>query len=291
MQTLKRLSDHIVYLTPVQDTDRPVLAAISGSSRTLIMDAGNSVSHAGLFEAELAKEGIHGDFVVLTHSHWDHVFGLEHISVPVLAHLDTYRNVREMLPLSWDDVALDERVSEGIEIAFCADAIKLEHQEHRDILLKLPDIAFETSLTVDLGGITCKIDHVGGDHAGDSTVIYVPEERTLFLGDCLYANLYAKEWEYTADQIMKLIAKLESYEADTYILSHQEAPLGREEMMAEFILLKECARLVEAHQGNQEQLEAELAVRLNRELTEDDRETAGFFVNGYRRIQNQSVEM
>ena len=285
MQTLKRLSDHIVYFTPVGDTDRPVLAAISGSKRTLIMDAGNSVSHAALFERELAKEGIHGDFVVLTHSHWDHVFGLEHIAVPVLAHQDTYRNIQEMLPLSWDDASLDGRVAEGTEIAFCADAIKLEHREHRNIRLKLPDITFETSLTVDLGGITCLIDHVGGDHAGDSTVIYVPEEKTLLLGDSLYANLYAKDWEYTSRNIRELIGKLESYAADTYILSHQEAPLGKEEMMEEFVLLKECARLVEKYYGDREQIEAELAVRLNRKVTEDDRETVGYFVNGYRRGQ------
>lgn len=84
MQTLQHLSKHIVYLPPVQETDRPVLAAVTGNKKTLIIDAGNSVRHAQLFEDELLRNDISGNFLVLTHSHWDHVFGLENIGIPVI---------------------------------------------------------------------------------------------------------------------------------------------------------------------------------------------------------------
>ena len=122
---------------------------------------------------------------------------------------------------------------------------------------------------------------VGGDHAKDSCIIYVPEEKTLFLGDCLYANLYAEKWNYTAEQALQLVKKIEAYDADTYILSHHDQPCTRQEMEAELKLMKECARLVVNYQGNRDLMERELAKQLNRKLTESELETVGFFVNGY----------
>lgn len=281
MQTLQHLSKHIVYLTRVEETDRPVLAAVSGAKKTLIIDAGNSVAHAQLFQDELSKVNLSGDMLVLTHSHWDHVFGLENVSIPVISLKETYKNIKEMQPLSWEDPELDQRVEEGIEIPFCADAIKLELGSNRNISMKLPDILFEKSLTIDLGDVTCVIEHVGGDHAADSCIVYIPEDKTLFLGDCMYANLYAEKWNYTAEQALKLVEKLEAYDAETYILSHHDRPSTKLEMEQEFKLFKECANLVGKHQGNQALMEQELATKFNRNLTASELETVGFFVNGY----------
>lgn len=281
MQTLQHLSKHIAYLPPVQETDRPVLAAVTGNKKTLIIDAGNSVRHAQLFEDELLRNDISGNFLVLTHSHWDHVFGLENIRIPVICQEKTYTNIKDMQQLSWEDQALDQRVEEGTEIAFCADAIKLEHGTNREISLPLPDIIFEKTMTIDLGNITCVIEHVGGDHANDSCIIYIQEEKTLFLGDCLYANLYAEKWNYTAEQALLLLKKIEAYDAETYILSHHDQPRTKLEMEAELKLMKECARAVVEHRGNRALMEQELAKELKRGLTEDELETIGFFGNGY----------
>lgn len=55
---------------------------------------------------------------MLTHSHWDHVFGLENIGIPVICQEKTYTNIKDMQQLSWEDQALDQRVEEGTEIAF-----------------------------------------------------------------------------------------------------------------------------------------------------------------------------
>lgn len=282
MQTLQRLSKHIVYLTPVQETDRPVLGAITGNNRTLVIDAGNSVEHAVLFHNELKKERINPDYLVLTHAHWDHVFGLEAVQELVLCQIDTYNNIKMMQQLTWDDLALDQRVQTGIEIAFCADAIKKEFSDKpRNIYIPLPDIRFEKGMTVDLGGVTCIIEHVGGDHAGDSCLIYIPEEKVLFLGDCLYANMYAEKWQFTSKEVLRLLSEIEKYDANTYILSHHPHPCTKKEMEHEFRLMKVCAELVISCQGNPIVIQQELTRELNRDLTEDEIETVGFFVNGY----------
>ncbi len=50
-------------------------------------------------------------------------------------------------------------------------------------------------MELDLGEVTCVLKHVGGDHAHDSVVIYVKEEKILFLGDCIYADIFFFEVE------------------------------------------------------------------------------------------------
>jgi hypothetical protein len=51
--------------------------------------------------------------------------------------------MKELIPFDWTDEALDDRVTRGIEIEFCAATIKQEFQEYRDIDIKLPTVTFD----------------------------------------------------------------------------------------------------------------------------------------------------
>ena len=53
------------------------------------------------------------------------------------------------------------------------------------------------------------LKHVGGDHAHDSVVMYIKEEKILFLGDCIYADIFLK-WNYTTKRTFALIDELEN---------------------------------------------------------------------------------
>lgn len=281
MQQLVRLSEHVVYLPPYQETDRPVLAAITGDKYTLIMDAGNSASHAQHWLSQLANQNIKGDWLVLTHWHWDHVFGLSEMQMPVMCYIGTLDRIHEMQLLSWEDSALDQRVKEGSEIPFCADAMKLELGTERNIRIPTPDMAFSTKLSMNLGGVTCVIEHVGGDHSPDSSVLYVPEEKILFLGDCLYANMYAKEWCYTGAKVASMISKLKQFDTEIAFLSHGEKPMSRDEYTAYLELLKNSAELTDRYNGNIEHVKAGMTSLLQRPLNELETETIQFFINGY----------
>ena len=183
-QSLQRLSENIVYLPDDPTTDRPILAAISGANRTLMIDAGASPAHVALFHCECERQQIpRADFAVITHWHWDHSFGMSALAMPVIAHVETRNHLQRMLAYAWTDEAVDRRVQEGIEIPFCAVMIKKEYANRDEIVITLPDLVFEIRLVLDLGGLHCVVEHVGGDHSNDSLIIFVEEERTLFLGD------------------------------------------------------------------------------------------------------------
>jgi len=280
MQTFERLTDRFWYQTPVSVTDRPVLAVVQGDEQTLMIDAGNSKSHAELFLKEVKGAGIRTpDLLALTHWHWDHVFGLAHLDVPSIATRKTREEIEVMADYDWTDEALAERIEQGIEIKFCADAIKEEFGDERDIAVALPTITFDGRLEIDLGGVTCVLEQVEGDHSPGCAVIHIPEERILFLGDAFYADIFAPKPNYTVERTRQLLETLDQFEADHYVLSHG-GPITRSEYLQEAKLLLACADLAEAHDGSLKAMR-EAYSAAHGVVTEDAEETLIFFANGY----------
>ncbi|MBT2655907.1 MBL fold metallo-hydrolase [Bacillus sp. ISL-18] len=282
MQTINKIGNSFWYMTPVSETDRPIVGMAVGKERTLMIDAGNSEAHAQLFLEMLEEQNVtKPDIVVLTHWHWDHIFGLSSLTEAVsISSKATKKEMEKLIPLSWTDKALDERVREGTEIEFCASCIKKEFPDHRDIQITLPTVVFETELEIDLGGVTCLLKHVGGDHAADSVVIYLKEEKLLFLGDSIYPDIFSPKQNYTTKRTKELAAILEQFDAETYILSHSK-PISKDEFNAEMQLLKAAAYYTEKCNGNADQIKLEFVRELNRELNEEELETIEYFVNGY----------
>lgn len=282
MQTIERIGERFWYMTPVSETDRPILGIVAGSERTLMIDAGNSEAHANLFMKMVNEQGVDlPSYVVLTHWHWDHIFGLSALgNLLSISSTKTKKEIEKLGPLSWSNEAIDQRVAEGTEIEFCANAIKQEFPDKRDITITLPVMTFEDEIEIDLGGITCIIKHVGGDHADDSVVIYVKEEKILFLADSFYPDIFSEKDNYTVDGIRELLNKLEVFDADYYILSHTGI-LSKQQFAEEVKLLRSIADLTEKYEGVSKVIIDEYRNMAGRDLSEDELETVQFFVNGF----------
>lgn len=276
---LNQISPRVYWLPPDSTTDRPILGAVAGERGTLIIDAGNSPAHAQQFQQALAGVNVAPPkFMVLTHWHWDHVFGTSAWSLPAFASVETQHKLIEMAGLDWSDEALDERVAAGIEIEFCRDMMKLELPDQAQRRLVPPDIAFTAQLALDLGGISSHLIHAGGDHASDSTIVYIPEERILFLGDCIYANLYHQPPCYTTQRLFPLIDQILSYEVDYYLEAHNPDPVPEEEMRAYLARLKAIGQEVERRGNNRAAILA--ALQDGGDLSEDDIESVDYFLAG-----------
>ena len=281
---LAQVSSHL-YCSPADGTtDRPVLAAVVGERATLVIDAGNSTAHANLFLAELARLQIAAPtFVVLTHWHWDHVFGGVAFAAPIIAYAETTSVMEKMAKQDWRDEALDQRVAEGSEIAFCRDMIKAELPDRTSLVLRTPDLSFATQLEMNLGGVHCLVKHVGGDHASDATVIYVPEDKLLFLGDCLYQDLYHGPWNYTTQKLFPLLDEIASYDADCFIWSHGDAPMSRAEMAEWMQLLRTIGTLVEQIGDDRARILEALPAHIGKAVDDDCVEYMDAFLAGLRR--------
>jgi glyoxylase-like metal-dependent hydrolase (beta-lactamase superfamily II) len=229
-----RLTKGILYMEPREATDRPVLAIISGSKRSLMVDGGNSPRHAGEFLKELYQHGLRKpDFIAITHAHCDHIFGLASLDGITIANEITSNKITEMQQLRWDDCAVAVRVARGQEHEMTARMLKLEMPGDRtEFKICTPDLIYQDKLAIDLGNLTCHIQWIGGDHAADSAVIYVPERRIAFIGDCLYLR--------NTDRVTvrELFEKLLSFPVDVYVDSHETRPISRNELKGKYCALE-----------------------------------------------------
>ncbi|UQZ33978.1 hydrolase glyoxylase [Paenibacillus sp. PK3_47] len=263
--TFQALGKHILIMHPEDDTDRPVLAAITGEKRTLLMDSGNSRAHAALFREELDRRGIRmPDLLVLTHWHWDHSFGMSAWEAPVIAHEGTVAMLAELSGREWTDAGMEELIQAGTISEESVEHIRLEYGDSRAVAVNKPDIAFTGTLTIDLGGITCELSHVGGDHSADSCLLYIKEERVLFLGDALGPAVYGGPRRYNSKNFLQLMDQVGSYQAECYVESHG-LPMNEQEFRDDLAPWVQLARIVETAGDQREQVIQELKVWLQTE--------------------------
>ncbi len=277
----QQLSPHILIMHAEHETDRPVLAAITGERRTLLMDAGNSLGHAELFRQELAKRGIKPpELLVLTHWHWDHSFGLSAWQAPVIAHEGTAEALAGLSGRSWSDEDLAELVLAGILSEESVQHIRLEYGESREITVMKPDIVFSSNIAIDLGGVTCELSHVGGDHSADSCFLYIREDNVLFLGDALGPSVYGGPRRYSSTGFLKLLGLAYGYNAQWYVESHG-VPMSLAEFRADLAPWERLARIVDVFGHNRERVVLELRDYLQlEELPADLLQGVEYFMAG-----------
>lgn len=246
-----------------------------------MVDAGNSPAHVALFLDGLAAvKAAPPTYLVLTHWHWDHLFGIGALDVATFASQATKLKVDELVGLDWSDQALDDRVRAGLEIEFCRDMLKLEWPDRTHLTLRSPNIAFTDQIELDLGGVIARIVHVGGDHAFDSSVVYVPEDQVVFLSDCLYEDIYHTPPIYTTQKLFPLIDRLLGFEAQFYLEGHNPDPISREELEKLCTTLKIIGQRVGELGHNRDVLLADLAQQLAGPL-EEYVEMVDAFIAGY----------
>jgi glyoxylase-like metal-dependent hydrolase (beta-lactamase superfamily II) len=214
-----RITEHVYWLPPAPP-DRPSLCAVVGDRETIWLDAGSSAAHTREFLGVLAAEGVpRPGHVVLTHSHWDHVFGAEELGAHVIAHERTAAYLEQLATTDWSDEALDRRVASGEDSPQHAENVKAELPSPRNVRIAPAEIVFRDRLEVQLGVVRVRIQHVGGDHADDSTVVSVEPDGLLFLGDCLYE---APSGGYTNEHIGPLVDAVLGFGAQLFVEGHNE---------------------------------------------------------------------
>jgi glyoxylase-like metal-dependent hydrolase (beta-lactamase superfamily II) len=279
---MNQITPRVYWTPPFEETDRPVMAAIAGEKGTLIVEAGNSPAHMEAFLASLAPMKVPPlRFAFVTHWHWDHVFGGSALSVPIVAQEETAQIVTNMAKLNWRDKALDQRVTEGTEIAFCRDMMKVEFSNAMRGRLEIrpPEIAFTDLMTIDLGGLIVELVHVGGDHSSDSSVAYVPGDGVVFLGDCMYYAIYEDPPYYTTRKLFPLMDRLLAFDAQYYFPAHADQPLTRAEMETWIEELRLIGRTVDKLGDNRKRIFKTLE-RQGMAIDDEVQENVSYFIAG-----------
>ena len=174
---LDRLTERIWVYPYEAERDRPNLSYIRGDRWSIAVDAGHSAEHTGEFYRALEEAGLPlPELTVLTHWHWDHTFGMHAVHGLCLANERTNQYLKDFR----------ERLgAEGTAFFFGMDErIRREYADGRPVIVTQADLVFRDEMLLDAGGCSVRVFRADAPHTDDSTLIEVPGEKVLILGDC-----------------------------------------------------------------------------------------------------------
>jgi len=227
---LNKLTNRIFYLEHEPQVDRPMLAYIKGDKLSLAIDAGYSASHVqDFYEAIESEHFKKPNFTVITHWHYDHTFGMHAISGISIAHDKTNEFLKNQQEQARDSEYIKFLKKEDIHF-------RKEYYGQDKLNIVLSDVTFSDNMTLNLGEVTAKIFHTVSPHSEDTTCIYVPEEKVLFLGDSTSEDFF-NDGYMDRNKLQSLMQMIQSMDCDYCILSHCE-PLSKEALLAYLLSLE-----------------------------------------------------
>ena len=174
-------------------------------------------------------------WVINTHAHGDHYYGnpaFKAIGATIIAHRDVVAGMQKNAQLEFKR-----------RLAFFR-SLKLDPAEAKTVL---PDVTFDSRLTIRLGGRVVEIMYLGpGQNPGD-TLVYFPHARALYVGGP-FANNNWSNMSFTPSMdgwiaMLKKIAAMEN--VDMFLPGHGDVG-SRADVLDEATLLTEVQSAVKA---------------------------------------------
>ena len=160
---------------------------------------------------------------MLTHWHYDHTFGLHAAQGLSIAHQRTNEFLRQQQRLAQSGPYMEQLKTEDPHF-------RLEYAGQDTLHIQLAELTFTNMLTLDLGQLTARIFHTVSPHSEDSTCIYIPEEKILFLGDATSEDFFNNGYMDRA-KLARLIDTIRATDCALCVLSHCE-PLPKADLLA-----------------------------------------------------------
>lgn len=210
---LEQITEHTWYLPPDDQKDRPMLGYVKGEKFSLAIDGGFSPDQVEGFYRELKAANLpKPDFTALTHWHWDHTLGLPAVFGLVIAECRTNELLREERK-RLADPSYEKRLRKSYIYV---------DEEFPDVpipTIRTGEIEFHDHLTLDPGGVRAELFHVEAPHTPDSTLIYIPEDKVLFLGDASLSSFETGRMD--REKMNALLEAVRSLDCQAILLGHE----------------------------------------------------------------------
>ena len=176
-------------------------------------------------------QGAAPQWLVLTHSHWDHVLGPEH-----------FPGVRTIAQARYPGVVGGHAADIAAQVRQWESEAGLKRDQ--PFRVPVPDETFEHEGRLELNRLTLRLLHVPG-HATDQLAIYEPEQACLWSSDILSDV----EIPFVSDSLAayeRTLATLADYEIRFLVPGHGHPSADREEIQIR--LTEDRAYLAELHE-------------------------------------------
>lgn len=182
--------------------------------------------HRHLGPGDLLQRGRLGKAVscpkltVLTHWHWDHTFGMHAVHGLCLANERTNQYLADFRKrLAAEGTAfflgMDER-------------IRREYSDNKPVIVSLADLVFRDEMLLDAGNCPIRVFQAEAPHTDDTTLVDVPGEKVLMLGDSTCGAL--PDWIKDQGLADKLAQTVREINPEICLLGHW-TPLSAESII------------------------------------------------------------
>ena len=175
--TTVQVSEHVWGIPDQYVPLVPNVGIVVGSTATLVVDTGLGPRNGEIVLQEVDRLSANDTlYVVSTHYHPEHSLGVAGLGAEALL----------VIPrIQQEEMANGA----GIKNAF-ARRSDVTADLLRDVEYPKADILFEDELTLDLGGLTARVFHLGTLHTRGDALIFIEEDRVLFAGDVIMQGLF-----------------------------------------------------------------------------------------------------
>lgn len=208
---MEMLTKNIYVETKIRGCDPSILFTKEGA---VFIDTAQWLTNL-LEMIEFAKSKGPIKYLINTEGHIDHIFGNHWFAgvCPVIGHeklKDMFWTVAGDVPCYEYSVDVLERQDKEGLLLMPAKA---------DFIVNPPQITFSERMSLKLGDHTLKLYHTPG-HSDSQICVYVPEERTVFVGDTLFVN--CQIWLHSAniEELFRSLDFLDTLDVDHIVPGH-----------------------------------------------------------------------
>ena len=175
--TTVQVSEHVWGIPDQYVPLVPNVGIVVGSTATLVVDTELGPRNGEIVLQEVNRLSANDTLdVVSTHYHPEHSLGVVGLGAEAIL----------VIPRIQQEEMAD---GQGIKTAF-ARRSDVTADLLRDVEYPKADILFEDELTLDLGGLTARVFHLGTLHTRGDALIFIEEDRVLFAGDVIMQGLF-----------------------------------------------------------------------------------------------------
>ncbi|MCG8352414.1 MAG: MBL fold metallo-hydrolase [Chloroflexales bacterium] len=145
--------------------------AIVSAGQACLIDPGLHPDEIAALAALIVDQGAVLQTIVLTHSHWDHILGPEHLP-----------SARIVTQVNYPAVV--QRYAAGISQMVVQWEQKCQLQREQPFVIPMPDETFTEITTLQIGDLACQLAAAPG-HATDQLMLCHPESGVLWAADIL----------------------------------------------------------------------------------------------------------